>query len=389
MVWNWQLSDWPRFAWDASRLAKAEERFLLRGGMLLGTVTHLGADDRDLLLVEAMCDEAVTTSQIEGEILNRDSVQSSIRRQLGLQSDRRKILPAEQGIGEVMVDLYRRFDKPLREDDLLNWHRMICQGRTDLRDLGKYRTHPEPMQIVSGPNYKPKVHFEAPPSKRVPAEMKAFIRWFNQTAPGSKQALPAITRAGIAHLYFECVHPFEDGNGRIGRAISEKALAQGIGQPSLTALATAVLARRGAYYDALEEANRRMNITNWLAWFAGICLEAQERSYAQVGFIIDKAKLLERHQGDLSARQHKVLLRVLREGPSGFKGGLSAGNYATIAGVAPATATRDLAELVERGVLIRTGQLRHTRYHLPVPLRPVPTICIDSKGQVVETMRPE
>lgn len=388
MAWNWQLPAWPRFTWDASRLAKAEERFLLRGGMLLGSVTHLDSGDRDLLLVEAMSEEAVTTSEIEGEILNRDSVQSSIRRQLGLQSDRRKILPAEQGIGEVMVDLYQRFEKPLREDDLLGWHRMICQGRTDLRDLGRYRIHPEPMQIVSGPSFKSKVHFEAPPSKRVAKEMAGFIRWFNQTAPTSNGALPAITRAGIAHLYFECIHPFEDGNGRVGRAISEKALAQGIGQPSLTALAATILARRSAYYKALEEANRRIEITDWLAWFAGLCLEAQERTHSHVGFIIDKARLLERHQSDLSERQQKVLLRMLREGPDGFKGGLSAGNYAAIAGVAPATATRDLADFVERGILTRTGQVRHTRYHLPIPLRPVPTIRIDAKGQITETKRP-
>lgn len=385
MKWNWQQPDWPAFTWADSRLVKAEERFLLSAGQFVGTVRHLDGEDRELLTVEAMSDEAITTSRIEGEILDRDSVQSSIRRQLGLSADRRSVKPAEQGIGEMMVHLFRHFADPLDDPTLFAWHRMVTHGRQDLRDIGRYRTHAEPMQVVSGRIYEPKVHFEAPPSARMPAEMAAFIEWFNRTAPGGPDPLPTLTRAGIAHLYFECIHPFEDGNGRIGRAIAEKALAQSLGQPTLTALAATILVRRKRYYDALEAANKRNEITNWLAWFAGVCLEAQQRTIAQVEFLIDKTKLLDGLRDRLNDRQKMALLRMFREGPSGFKGGLSAGNYMSITKASRATTTRDLAELVEMGALTRKGELRHTRYHLSIPLRPIPVISLEANGDIIET----
>ena len=244
MRWNWQQADWPKFTWNDSRLSRAEEQFLLGSGVFLGTVKHLADDDRELLAVEAMSSEAVTTSEIEGEILNRDSVQSSIRRQLGLATDSRKVEPAEQGIGEMMVDLYRSFAAPLDHATLFAWHRMITNGRTDLRDVGRYRTHPEPMQVVSGSNHDPKIHFEAPPSSQVKSEMDRYIAWFNLTAPGGEEPLPVLARAGAAHLYFESIHPFEDGNGRVGRAIAEKVLAQSLERPTLTAIAATILANR-------------------------------------------------------------------------------------------------------------------------------------------------
>lgn len=387
MRWNWQQSEWPEFSWDESRLVKAEERFLLGGGQFLGTVKHLAGEDRDQIVVEAMSNEAVTTSEIEGELLNRDSVQSSIRRQLGLASDHRRVQPAEQGISEMMVDLFRHHAKPLAERTLFSWHRMVMNGRSDLDDIGRYRTHTEPMQVVSGAVYQPTIHFEAPPSGRVAKEMRRFLAWFNASAAKGDKPLPVLTRAGIAHLYFESIHPFEDGNGRIGRAIAEKVLAQGLGQPSLTALAATLLAHRKEYYDALEAANKRNEITRWLAWFAGIALEAQQRTLAQVEFVLDKAKLLDRFRSALNPRQLAVLLRMLREGPDGFKGGLSAGNYAKIAKASPATATRDLADMVDRGAFTRTGEKKHTRYHLPIPLRPTPRITIDDDGTIVTGQR--
>ncbi len=385
MEWNWQQPDWPEFSWAASRLAKAEEQFLLRAGRFIGTVQHLGHNDRDLLIVESMSNEALTTSEIEGEILNRDSVQSSIRRQLGLAADHRRVLPAEQGIGEMMVDLFRNFAAPLDFSTLFNWHRMVTSGRTDLRDIGRYRTHPEPMQVVSGRVYDPKVHFEAPPSRSVPAEMDRFIAWFNRTAPGGSTPLGVIARAGLSHIYFESIHPFEDGNGRIGRAIAEKVIAQSLGQPSLTAIAATILAHRSDYYSALEAANKGNEVTDWLAWFAAIALEAQAMTLAQVEFLIEKTRLLDRLRDQLNERQKAVLLRVLREGPSGFKGGLSAGNYVAIARTSPATAGRDLSEMVSLGALYRTGEKRHTRYHLPFPLKPLPRITIAADGTILQS----
>jgi Fic family protein len=271
----------------------------------------------------------------------------------------------------MMVDLYRRFAEPLSDEVLFAWHNMLVHGRRDLRDIGRYRTDEEAMQVVSGAIYAPRVHFEAPPSSAVPREMRDFVNWFNHTDPSGSEPLPNLTRAGIAHLYFVSIHPFEDGNGRIARAIAEKALAQGLRQPTLIALATTILAKRKGYYEALEAANKDNAITAWLSWFAATAIEAQRRTTARVEFLIDKTRLLDRLRGQLNDRQERALLRMLREGPEGFKGGLSAGNYASITGASPATTTRDLADMVAKGALIRVGERRHARYHIAVPSPPV------------------
>ncbi len=345
-------------------MSVAEEQFLLGAGVVIGTVKHLSADEHNQLFVEVMSGEALTTSEIEGEILNRASVQSSVQRQLGLAADKRRATPAEQGIAEMMVDLFRSSAEPLSNKMLLRWHQMVVAGRKDLIDIGRYRTGKEPMQVISGRVGAQKVHFEAPPSKQVRSEMKRFISWFNQTSARSAESLPAITRAGIAHLYFESIHPFEDGNGRIGRAIAEKAMAQSFGQPLLVAFATTILAHQKSYYEALERANKRVDVNEWLTWFADIALEAQRRTITQVEFLIAKTKLLDRLRGHINDRQLKALLRIFREGADGFKGGLSAGNYGTITGASPATTTRDLADLTEKGALVRTGERKHARYAL-------------------------
>jgi Fic family protein len=386
MHWNWQQPDWPDFRWDEKTIERAEAAFLRGAGILVGSAKHLDEDARQQLLVDAMSIEALTTSEIEGEILNRASVQSSIQRQLGFLSDRRKVQPAEQGISELMVDLYRGVDEALTEDQLFSWHRMVVSGRTDLRDIGRYRTSDEPMQVVSGASYAPKVHFEAPPSPRVRKEMDSFLEWFNSTGPGTNSALPALTRGGIAHLYFESIHPFEDGNGRIGRAVAEKALVQEFGQPVIVALARSTLAHHADYYRALEDANKSNDMTKWLRWFSAIALEAQYRTFAQIDFVIHKAKLLDRLKGRINGRQEKVLLRMLREGPEGFQGGMSAKKYSTIAETAPATTTRDLAGLVEVGALIRSGELKYTRYELNIPVSNIPSITIDEVGRVHSKM---
>jgi Fic family protein len=384
MTWNWQKPAWPNFRWDRARLEAAEKQFLVSGGMFVGTVKHLGKEERDQLTIEAMSTEAVTTSEIEGEILDRASVQSSLRKQLGLATDERRVRPAERGIAEMMVDLYRSFAEPLSEETLFRWHRMVMSGSRNLRDVGRYRTSKEPMQVISGPIGEPRVHFQAPPSSRVQSEIERFVAWFNRTASGREEPLPALTRAGIAHLYFESIHPFEDGNGRIGRAIAEKALAQSLGQPTLTALAATILARRKSYYEALEAANKENEITRWLMWFAGVAIEAQRRTIALVEFLIDKTKLLDRLKGQLNARQEKALLRMFREGPDGFKGGLSAGKYSNITGASPATTTRDLADLVSQGALVREGERRYARYRLTVPLRPVPHVILNERGELAD-----
>jgi len=246
MIWCWQRPDWPNFTWDPARLRQAEARFLVGGGVFMGTVRHLGAADQDELTVEAISTEAVTTSAIEGETLDRASVQASIRRQLGRAADPRRGRAAEEGIAQMMVELYRHFAEPLSD------------------------------------------------------EMAQFNDWFNRTAPDGADPLPVLTRAGLAHFYFVCIRPFEDGNGRIGRSVAEKTLFQGLARP---ALAATILLKRKAYYEALARSNTALELTDWLAWYAVTTREAQLRTTAQVEFLLDKTSLLDRLAGRLNGRQ--------------------------------------------------------------------------------------
>ena len=364
MLWNWQQPDWPEFRWNDAALAPLEARFERNAGEQIGSIKHVGDEDRITILIDMMTGEALKTSLIEGELLDRESVQSSLRRQFGLQTDRRRIPPAESGIAEMMVDLYRSFAEPLTHDTLHRWHSLIANGRTDLAQVGAYRTHETPMQVVSGYLHKPKVHFEAPPSDAVPRNMDGFMGWFADTAPDGTRPLPALTRAGLAHLYFVSIHPYEDGNGRIARALAEKALAQSVGQPSLIALSHVILRQRHAYYDALEANNKDMEIGGWLGYFAATVLEAQTYTQRLIDFLIAKTKLYDRTRDALNERQTRALARMFREGLEGFKGGLSAANYISITGASRATATRDLADLVDKGVLVSSGTLKSTRYAL-------------------------
>lgn len=366
MRWNWQLPDWPDFQYDSARLKPAEDRFLKGVGVVVGTLHHLDGDARQGLTIELISQEIVDSSAIEGEVLDRASVQSSLAKQFGFASDRRRANAAESGAAELVADLYRSYAAPLTDKMLFDWHIMLMSGHRHIRDIGGYRTHADVMQIVSGPIHAPRVHFEAPPSDTVPEEMRRFLTWFNATAPGQDASMSAITRAAIAHLWFETIHPFEDGNGRIGRALAEKALAQSLEMPTLTALAETIQRHRKAYYATLHAASQTNQIDGWLSWFAEIILEAQARTIRKICFLVEKAKLFERLQGKINERQEKALLRMFAEGPDGFKGGLSSSNYQSITDAAPATATRDLADLVALGALRREGEQRYTRYYLAI-----------------------
>lgn len=365
-MWNWQQRQWPQFEYDAERLRDREERFLLDAGRLLGAFSHVSDEDRQELTIEIIGDEGLKSSAIEGEILDRDSLQSSLRRHFGLPTDARRVPPAEQGLAEMMMALYRDFDQPLIHETLCEWHAMLMRGRDDLHDVGRYRTGKEPMQVVSGSVYNPRVHFEAPPAARMRQEMDAFIRWFNSGASGGDASQSALVRSGIAHIWFVSIHPFEDGNGRIARALSQKALARSLGQPAMIALSQVIEKRKKEYYAALNRHNRTLNITSWLEDFADMSLAAVAWSQRLVEFVIGKARLYDRLRGKLNARQEKVLARMFREGPEGFRGGLSAENYIRIADTSRATATRDLQRLVELRALRKTGRLKGTRYWLNV-----------------------
>lgn len=362
MRWNWTHPGWPKFRYDSVAVEPLERLFLLSSGEILGAVRHVIGEERDRLRIELLSEEALRTSSIEGEVLDRSSVQSSLRRQFGLTTDSAPSKPREQGIAEMMVDVYSTYDAPLTHETLCRWHGMLLAHDRTLETVGAYRQHDDAMQIVSGRVDRPTVHFEAPPSAQVGEEMNTFVDWFNSTAPDGPAPLPSLTRAAVGHLWFESIHPFEDGNGRIGRALAEKSLAQNIGQPSLIALAYTIERDRKGYYDQLETHQKTLDVTDWLLWFATTVLKAQQVTLTRVAFFIAKAKFYDQFRNRLNARQAKVVERMFREGPDGFKGGLSAENYIAVTGTSRATTTRDLQDLVAMGALTRTGELRHTRY---------------------------
>ncbi|MDA7711901.1 Fic family protein [Flavobacteriaceae bacterium] len=367
ILWNWLLKKWPQFTYDKESLIELEQLFIENSGTMVGALKHITNDSKDNLLVEILSNEAIKTSEIEGEFLNRDSVQSSIKRNLGLTVDKRKVPPAEFGIAEMMVDLYLNFSKPLSHDQLFDWHKMITNGRRDLTDIGAYRTHIEPMQVVSGRLDRPTVHFVAPPSKEIPREMEQFITWFNNvhTTKNELDRFPLI-KSGIAHLYFVSIHPFEDGNGRIGRAIAEKSIALSIKKPTLISLSHTIEASKKNYYDFLENNNKTLEITGWLSYFGKTIVDAQQNTLRHIDFLIEKTKFFDRYKAQLNDRQLTVVKRVFEEGYTGFKGGLSAKNYVKIAKTSESTATRDLADLVQKEILNKTGNFKSARYWLNI-----------------------
>lgn len=363
MAWNWERSDWPKFTYSSEDLEDWEQLFFQHAGMLQGSLKYLEKDQQQTLAVDLLSQEAYKTTEIEGELLDRASIQSSIRRHFGLKTDGRRVSPAENGIAEMMVNLYQHYESPLSAEMIFSWHKMLMDGRRDLTAIGQYRSHTDPMQIVSGRLDKPTVYFEAPPSSRVAREMEQFIDWYNGSHTGG-----VLVRAGIAHLYFESIHPFEDGNGRLGRAISEKALSQGLRRPALVAISHTIERNKKAYYSALHHNSSTLDITDWLRYFCQMVLEAQQHTQRMVDFIVAKGRFYLQFDSLLNDRQRKVIGRIFQEGIAGFQGGLSAENYARIAKTTASTTTRDLQKLVEMGALQKTGQLKGTRYWLVLGL---------------------
>lgn len=358
--WIWQHKDWPNFKYHNNVLDALEKQFLKNAGYLLGAYQHINNLDRDQLKIDLVSEEAIETSAIEGEYLDRSSVQASLRRNFGIESEEKRVPPSEAGIAYMMADLYKNFATQLTETVLCDWHLHLVGARIDLHSVGSYRRHNDPMQVVSGGGNHVRVHYEAPPSPVVHSEMALFLQWFNHDSLD----LPILTRAGIAHVYFEMIHPFEDGNGRIGRAVAEKAISQSLQQPLLLAISKTIQKNKKQYYNALATANQNLDITAWLEYFATTLLAAQEYTREYIEFLIKKTKLYDRIKHQLNARQTKVLERMFREGIDGFKGGLSAENYITITQTSRATATRDLQDLVAKQVLYSTGELKSTRYYL-------------------------
>ena len=367
MKYNWQQKDWPHFKYDTSKIQDILFAFAEKTGHVSGILKGLPDSTQAEAILHLMVAEAIKTSEIEGEYLSRSDVMSSIRHNLGLDTTPAHIADQRAiGVAALMVDIRENYQELLTKEMLFTWHEMLMSGRRHM-EIGTWRTHKEPMQIISGPIGKWKVHFEAPPSDQVPNEMAAFINWFNNTAPGTKNEIKnPVVRAAIAHLYFESIHPFEDGNGRIGRAISEKALSQGLGRPTLLSLSETIEANKRDYYKALKTAQRSNKITPWIEYFANTALQAQTRAEKNIDFILKKTKFFDRFKDQLNERQLKVIRRMLDERPRGFEGGMSAKKYIAITKTSKATATRDLQYLSETGVLKQTGGGRSTRYDINI-----------------------
>lgn len=353
MIWNWQHKQWPNFSYDKAKLASLEHDFIHKSGIFLGVLKHLDGDSPKFDLI---CEEAYRTSLIEGELLNRESIHSSIRKNFGLKSSPSKSSSCEEGIAAMMVDLYQNYNKQLNHKILYRWNSLLLYGKAGLNL--NYRQDDEPMQIVSGSIAKPKIHFEAVPSEQLRVEMDRFIAWFN-----SSKELKVLERAGLAHLYFVSIHPFDDGNGRIARALAERVLSQALGQASLISLSHVIEKYRKKYYKALDQACTSLEVTDWLVYFAEVVLQALEYSQQSIEFTLVKTKFYNQHKEQMNKRQAKVLERILKEGVSGFEGGLSAENYISITKTSRATATRDLQDLVEKEILKVEGQLKSTRYY--------------------------
>lgn len=360
MLWNWQLPDWPNFTFDHKALAEREKDFLIRVGESTASLNTIGEGDYKQFIVEILSSEALESSSIEGEILDRESLQSSIKKHFGIKAPEYRLARKEAGMADLLCDVYEKIKTPLNHEMLCKWHSMLFSHDSGIEDKGRYRTHLEPMQIVSRRHDRSVVYFEAPPSATVPKEMEKFIKWYNASDP----AMPILGKAAIAHLYFENIHPFEDGNGRIGRALVEKALSEGVGRPVLIAVSKVLEKEKKRYYDAFEQCNKSLDANAWVDFFTGAILNAQEESIQLLRFLINKTKLFTRLAGKFNPRQEKALVKLFESGPEGFKGGLSAEKYIAITKASRATATRDLAELVQLGALTRTGELRHTRYWL-------------------------
>ncbi|MDR6537253.1 Fic family protein [Variovorax soli] len=380
-MWIWQDADWPHFKFDAQALQPRLASARVAQGQMLGVASGLRLLDLGELQVTEFALEAVATAQIEGELLQINSVRASAARRLGLTQSSRARLTQREPRAEATLDVIEaavaQWPRPLAESTLFDWHAALFpNGRSGITRIvtGAYRTHPEPMQIVTPRlGKRDTVHYEAPASRDVPLQMQALIAWFNDDKV--RAGLDGIVRAALAHLWFETVHPFEDGNGRIGRALSDLALAQDMrSSQRLFSLSQQIWLDRQGYYAELQRASRGpgMEVTPWVEWFVGrveqaclATLDQMQTAAAKSAFWVE----LQTKHPQLTPAQRKVLNKLFDAEPQGFAGGMSTEKYTAIAGVSRATAYRELTQLADAGLLERSGQGRGTRYAL-VPRNP-------------------
>lgn len=389
----WQHPAWPQLTLDAAALAPALDQARLEQGRLLGLLGAIGLDQANAVQRELWVQEALATAAIEGEQLNLESLRSSVAHRLSL-ADAPGADRSVEGLVQVMGDALANHGAALDLDRLCRWQSALFPGGTSgiaRIAVGRVRDHADAMQIVSGALGREVVHYEAPASKQVTAEMDRFLAWFQSTRPaGGAPAVNGIARAALVHLWFESIHPFEDGNGRLGRALADMALAQDMhaqdphASPVLVrvyGLAHQMLKTRAAYYDALNYAQRLRGVapeaaaidaTPWVQWFVQAFTRACIASQAVVRDATDKAHFrLRAAQCHINLRQSKVLERLLEAGHAGsgggFLGGMTNEKYAKITDTSKATSTRDLADLLAHGLLRVEGVGKATRYAVNVP----------------------
>ena len=364
--WIWQRPEWPEFHWDSARLAQPLAAARRAQGELSGMARLLDPNSDLYTQLEVLTSEGVATSAIEGERFDPNALRSSLARRLGLPTAGLPTPPRSiEGLVDVLLDATQKLDKPLTQRTLAGWQAALFPtGRSGLSKIrvGTLRGA-SPMRIVSGPIDRQRVHYEAPPRLRLERELKRFLGWFNKPPAHVDRLL----RAGVAHAWFELIHPFEDGNGRVGRALLDRALAQDENRSSrLYSLSARFMAVRSEYYDALGALSRGdLDATEWLRWFLEQVVAACGESAGTVERVLQKARFWVRHaEPALSERQRKALNALLDAGPDGFVGGMTNKKYAHLTHVSPATAQRDLAELAERGILQTRGAGRSVRYEL-------------------------
>ena len=363
-MYNWQLKDWPNFTYSVKDLQEMSLAFAEEFGAINGLLIGLNEDLKQETLLEILIEEAIKTSKIEGEYMSREDVMSSIKNNLGLQQNFVVKDKGAIGVAKLMVEVSQNTGAPLTLDLICHWHQVLM-GHNQKVNAGVWRQGEEPMQIVSGAHGGEVVHYEAPPSADVPAEMEKFINWYNRTElPVKDKISKALLKSAIIHLYFESIHPFEDGNGRIGRALSEFAFSQTLNSPVLLSLSKTIERNRKLYYEQLKSAQRSLDISEWINYFSEIILEAQKDSKELVQFTLLKAKFYDRFKAHFNERQLKVISRMLENGTAGFEGGMTAKKYMAIGKTSKATATRDLQHLNELGAFAIEGAGMAVRYQL-------------------------
>ncbi|TBV04668.1 Fic family protein [Phytopseudomonas dryadis] len=370
-LWIWQQPNWPHFNWQAEPLAPLLRACTQSQGRLLGMLSAVGSDNEAQSSLDALLQNIITSSAIEGEQLDVSSVRSSLARRLGLGEEGRTTARSE-GLAELLLDATSTHQQPLDLQRLYGWHGWLFPSGDNLLArplrIGTLRGD-EPMQVVSGRLERPTVHFEAPPRTGLEEQLADFLAWFENSR--SDTSLDPLLRAGIAHFWFVTLHPFDDGNGRLTRAITDLALAQGDQQAiRFYAMSASILDDRAGYYRILEASQKgTVDITAWLQWFLGTLLKSLEQALARIDRVLAKARFWQAHRGHaLSAEQIKVLNRLLDGGEHGFENGISAAQYQAVAKVSKATATRHLGDLLEKGCIVRLpGGGRSTRYQVNSP----------------------